>query len=137
MQPSLSRWGLQCIFRRLPFQHHDPTAEQSIYAGDLGRPGRAIRERVRVSGSRAFSLSRGLGSGRAGVWCGLAVCGVPIRSRFRVYWPADPGRDRSPIRATFRCRFCRRLLTGECGESGTLRGGFFVFPECGGGVEGF
>ena len=25
----------------------------------------------------------------------------------------------------------------QCGDSGTVRGGFFVLPECGGGVEFF
>jgi hypothetical protein len=29
------------------------------------------------------------------------------------------------------------IWTRQCGDSGTVRDGFFVFPECGGGVEGF
>jgi hypothetical protein len=69
-----------------------------------------------------FLLAVGLGVGRAGVWRGLAVSGVLIRSRFRGEGAADPRPDPGPISRAFLLRFRRRFLTWECGESGTVRG---------------
>jgi hypothetical protein len=45
----------------------------------------------------------------------------------------NPGLFCCPIRSRFR----GRSVTGECDDSGTVRGEVFVLPECRGGVEGF
>jgi hypothetical protein len=93
-----------------------------------------IRSRFRPE---SFSFSCGFGSGRARVWRGLADSRCRSVPDSGVSCPADPRRDPGPISCAFRFPIPPPIWTVQCGESGTVRDGLFVFPECRGGVEGF
>jgi|SRR5580658_489519 hypothetical protein len=62
---------------------------------------------------------------------GAGLRGLPFSRRSGgLPWPiASPIRCLIPIPPP--------IWTMQCGDSGTVRGGFFVLPECRGAVEGF
>jgi hypothetical protein len=93
--------------------HRAPTA------GVPGRPGRAIRELVKVGAGargcrgvlRAFLLAVGLDVGRAGLWRGLAVCGCRSVPDSGGEEPPIPCRDPGPISRAFRFRIPPPMLS--------------------------
>jgi len=54
-----------------------------------------------------------------------------FRSRLRVSWPADPGRDPGRIRGAFRSRSCRRFLGQAVWRFRRGEGGGLLLPEVG------
>ncbi len=97
-----------------------------------GRPGRTIRERVRCRGkysgcegcSESFFFSCGFGSGRAGLWRGLAVCGCRSVPDSGCPGSPDPRRDPGPISGAFRSRFWSRFPTGSVAIRERVRVGY-------------